>query len=128
MFNIYWVDAGDRRYIEEYIDERARYETVRSCGFVIAETRAKAKARHIKEEASGQYCKIYLEFTDRMSIKKVKGGFETRKAAQTWLQSQYDEAFQVWDNDDLSHEQKLEQLHLLAEAGNPTINEEGYSR
>lgn len=128
MFNIYWVDAGDRRYIEEYIEGYARYETARSCGFVIAQNHGQAKARHIRQEASQPFCKIYLEFTDRMSIKKVKGGFETKAAAKAWLDTQYAEAFAVWDNDDLSYEQKLDQLHLLAVAGNPTINEEGYSK
>lgn len=46
--NAYFVDAGDRKVIAEYIDWWPRYEVERVCGLVFAETPGKAKALFVK--------------------------------------------------------------------------------
>lgn len=100
-FNIYWVDAGEYRYIEEYIDEFARYETGKSCAYVVAKTRAQAKSNHIKAERSDRFGNHDLLYTDKMSIKLVKKDFETEADAWKWLDDEYErELVELGENQD----------------------------
>lgn len=125
MYNIYWVDAGEYRYIEEYIDGFARYETARSCGYVVAETRGKAKARHIKAEAECPCCRIYIDFTDKVSIQKLKGGFETEADANRFLDGLFAEKQTIWEDEDYTVEERMQLLKEAASRGNFVITLKG---
>lgn len=64
----FWIDAGDHRYIEEYIDEWARHEIAWFGGLVYAETAGKAKHLFI-EANNADYRNPTFEYTDKMSIR-----------------------------------------------------------
>ena len=63
---IFFIDAGDNEYVEEYIDGFPRYETARICELVVAETRGKAKSLFLKHSKD-----TWLEWKDKMKIWKI---------------------------------------------------------
>lgn len=67
--NAYLVDGGTRRYVEEYIDVWARYETSRFVDVVFAKTRGHARKLFI-DENDGKWGTCF-EWTDPISIRLI---------------------------------------------------------
>lgn len=68
--NAYFVDAGEQNLIVDYIDGWARSETVRICNIVVTSSRGRAKQIFI--DWANKVEQAYLEWTDPISIKKLK--------------------------------------------------------
>lgn len=110
MYNIYWVDAGEHYY---YDDDPPCWFPERICDYVFAESRGKARSYMAFENK--------LSFTDKMSIRKIKGGFETPEAADAWLESQYNEGLAIAEAD-VSHGERLQMAREAVARGNPLIS------
>lgn len=68
--NAYFCDSGDRRSLAEYIGGYPRYEDIRFCNLVFAESRGKAKSMLLTRSCMG--CEAeFIEVSARLVAKAV---------------------------------------------------------